>query len=102
MTSTNHPLFQQPYKCINLFGQVQPSVMQLLTIDFLSNGKEPCHTQSHSERKCGYVEREYESSTLFLSPCAYCMKKYFEENEAEDWLKFLMCHQWFHEKCFKL
>ena len=31
-------------------------------IDFylLSNGKEPCHTQSYSERKCGHVERKYE------------------------------------------
>ena len=27
---------------------------------FLSNGKEPCHTQSYSERKCGHVERKYE------------------------------------------
>ena len=32
--------------------------------------------------------------------CAYCMKKYLEENEAEDWLICPMCHQWFHEKYF--
>ena len=30
MTSTNHPLFQQPYKYIDFFGQVQPRVVQLL------------------------------------------------------------------------
>ena len=62
------------------------------TIDlyFLSIGKEPCHTQSYSERKCGPVEREYESLALFRSLCAYCMKKYLEVNEAEDWLKFPM------------
>ena len=58
---------------------------------FLSNGKEHCHTQSYSERKCGHVEREYESLALFPSLSAYCMKKYFEENEAEDWLKCPMC-----------
>ena len=29
VTSTNHPLFQQPYKYINLFGQVQPRVVQV-------------------------------------------------------------------------
>ena len=69
---------------------------------FLSNGKEPCHIQSYSERKCGHLEREYESLALFRSLCAYCMKKYLEENEAEDWLKCPMCHQWFHEKCFEL
>ena len=32
---------------------------------FLSNGKEPCHTQSYLERKCGHVEREYESLACF-------------------------------------
>ena len=69
---------------------------------FLSNGEELCHTQSYSERKCGHVEREYESLALFRSLCAYCMKKYLEENEAEDWLKCPMCHQWFHEKCLEL
>ena len=30
MTSTNHPLFQQPYKYIDFFGQVQLRVVQLL------------------------------------------------------------------------
>ena len=30
MTSTNHILFQQPYKYINLFGLLQPRVIQLL------------------------------------------------------------------------
>ena len=30
MALTSHPLFQQPSKYINLFGQVQPSVVQLL------------------------------------------------------------------------
>ena len=47
MTSTNHPLFQQPYKYINLFGQVQLRVVQLLI--FISSQMEknlaiPCHT----------------------------------------------------------
>ena len=51
---------------------------------FLSNGKEPCHTQSYSEKKCGHVERKYESLALLRLPCAYYMKKYLEENEAED------------------
>ena len=69
---------------------------------FLSNGKEPGHTQSYSEMKCGHVEREYESLALFCSLCANCMKKYLNENEAEDWLNCSMCHQWFHEKCFEL
>ena len=69
---------------------------------FLSNGKELYHTQSYSERKCGHVKREYESLALFRSPCAYCMKKYLEENETEDWLKCPTCRQWFHEKCFEL
>ena len=59
---------------------------------FLSNGKEPCHTQSYSERKCGHVEREYESLALLCSLCTYCMKKYLEENEDEDCLKCPMCH----------
>ena len=66
---------------------------------FLSNRKETCHTQSYLERKCGHVERECESLALFRSLCAYCMKKYLEKNEAENWLKFPMCHEWFHEKC---
>ena len=57
---------------------------------FLSNGKEPCHTQSYSERKCSHVEREYESLALFCLLYTYCMKKYLEENEAGDWLKCLM------------
>ena len=69
---------------------------------FLSNGKEPCHTQSYLEKKCGHVESEYESLALFCSLFAYCMKKYLEENEVEDWLKCPMCNQWFHEKCFEL
>ena len=67
---------------------------------FFSNEKEPCHL-SHI-RKCGPVKREYEFLALFCSLCAYCLKKYSEENEAEDWLKCPMCHQWFHEKCFEL
>ena len=54
---------------------------------FFSNGKEPSHTQSYLERKCGHAEREYESLALFRSLCAYCMKKYLEEKEAENWLK---------------
>ena len=54
---------------------------------FFSNGKEPFHTQSYLERKCGHAEREYESLALFRSLCAYCMKKYLEEKEAENWLK---------------
>ena len=57
---------------------------------FLSNGKEPCHTQSFSERKCGHRERKYESLALFRLLCAEFMKKYLEENEAEDWLKYPM------------
>ena len=93
MTSTNHPLFQQPYKYINLFGQVQPRVVQFLI--FISS-------QSCSERKCGHVERDYESLVMFRSLCANCMKKYLEENEAKDWLKCPMCHQRFHEKCLEL
>ena len=52
----------------------------------LSNGKEPCHTQSYLERKCGHVERKYESLALFSSLCTYCMKKYLEENGAEDYV----------------
>ena len=54
---------------------------------FFSNGKEPSHTQSYLERKCGHAEREYESLALFRSLCAYCMKKYLEEKEAENLLK---------------
>ena len=34
---------------------------------FFSNGKEPCHTQSYSESKCGHVERKYEFLALFRS-----------------------------------
>ena len=51
---------------------------------FFSNGKEPSHTQSYLERKCGHVEREYESLALFRSLCAYYIKKYLEEKETEN------------------
>ena len=58
---------------------VRPSTAEggtIIDFYFLSNGKEPCHTQSYLERKCGHVEREYKSLALFRSFCAYCMKKY--------------------------
>ena len=73
-----------------------------------------CHTQSYLERKYGHVpysvifgkemwsRGEYESLALFRLLCTYCMKRYLEENEADNWLKCPMCHQWFHEKCFEL
>ena len=38
---------------------------------FPSNGKEPFHTQSYSEKKFGHVERKYVSLGLFRSLCAY-------------------------------
>ena len=59
---------------------------------FLSDGKEPCHTQSYLEKKCSHVKSEYESLASFCLFFAYCMKKYLKENEAEDWLKCPMCN----------
>ena len=44
---------------------ITAEVVAIIGFYFLSNGKEPCHTQSYSERKCGHVEREYESLALF-------------------------------------
>ena len=72
MTSTNHFIFQQATLPIHKF--VRPSTAEggaIIDFYFLSNGKEPFHIQSYSERKCGHVERKYESLVLFRSLCAY-------------------------------
>ena len=37
-----------------------------------------------SAGNCGLAERKYESLAMFRLLCVYCMKKYLEENEAED------------------
>ena len=72
MTSTNHFIFQQATLPIHKF--VRPSTAEggaIIDFYFLSNGKEPFRIQSYSERKCGHVERKYESLVLFRSLCAY-------------------------------
>ena len=99
MTSLSIPATLQLHKSVQSSSAEGGTIIDFY---FLSNWKEPCHTQSYSEKRSGHLEREYESLALFRSLCAYCMKKYLEENETEDWLEFPMCHQWFHEKCFKL
>ena len=57
---------------------------RIIALCFLSNGKESSHTQSYLERTCSHVVKEYVTSALFLLLCANCMKKYLEQNEAED------------------
>ena len=44
---------------------ITAEVVAIIGFYFLSNGKKPCHTHSYSERKCGHVERKYESLALF-------------------------------------
>ena len=51
---------QSPSITVTLHEFVRSSTPEggtIIDFYFLSNGKEPCHTQSYSERKCGHVER---------------------------------------------
>ena len=63
---------------------------------FLSNGKEPCFTQTYSKfnKACGHVEREFDTLAMFKSTGAYCNEQHLGE-EPTDWLMCPICVQWF-------
>lgn len=89
---------------IHKFKRLPATASGEVTIDFyfLSNSKEPCHSQKYLTRKgCGHIDRDFDSLSKFRSTCAHCMETFMDENETQDWLRCPICFQWFHEACFE-
>ena len=66
---------------------------------YLSDDKEPFHTQYYSRLNTLVCDHERKSDRVNKNICGHCQKVY--DGDSETWLQCLACRIWFHESCFE-
>ena len=70
-----------------------------LEFHYLSDDKEPFHTQYYPRLNTLVCEHERRSDVVNENVCGHCQKVY--DGDSETWRQCPACRIWFHESCFE-